>query len=483
MKNKFISIIFLAALTAFAASVSPLESKEFDVRENVAVFAVTTGNIQLDSIADKSADRIRSVFAKLGRFIPAEQGRIKYAFDNITYSDEGDIFRDAAEILEVDIYIVVNSSFDGSKFYGRAEIFPVKKEYSRVKKVFTAESTIAVNIPPKLEKEIALMHRGLPLRADIGCNELGCEISAGQWHGLREGKYASSAGEIEITAVSRYFSRANYAVQKDAAIEIKIYPDAIAAAAEAEREIEINTLMRYGMKGNKSGTAEQRFAESVCIINPGANVCLPAYGSFLALSYLGLPDSDASIPGLAAGGVLLAGQFFYVPAATSFSGNFFPWVKDSDKSTAMSDMHVYLWSALPFTITAVYLDQMSYRLDRVNTLPPFFEERDNAAALFSFLIPGAGLFYKGHRAAGWFAFFAETAIGVYAADNYRDDTKFNFALAGLLAVKGGSVITSYLIGSGYEIFNRETAISGDTSFGIAYLPYSRTYALSLNFFF
>lgn len=468
--RSFIITAFL--ISSFIVVSTVAVAAEMWVKESTAVFIFYRGSSQLDVISMRSAERISGTFYRLGRFMPADPRSLKRVHERgLTISDDGeavDIYRRAAEALGLEFYVVVDTVFDGIKFISTATIIKLSDNVRIPSGRIQVESRLPANIPPKFAAEIAGLHKNIPVDAAIDCSDESCLLYAGQWHGLTPGIFSSSRGVLEITATDRFFSR-TAPLDEDSErddISIKTYPDCDNIISGSFSEIEANTINRYKMRDDASGTAEQKFVESLCVINPGAGLCLPVYGSFLSLEYAGLPDREPSMSGLVLGAVFFTSQIMAVPVATSFDGNFFPWNRDSDKSDSLADLHVYLWAAIPLTFSAVYLDQLASRLKKVEKLPPFFEDRDTTAAVMSFFIPGGGFFYKGRRELGWMAFISETGLAGLAVYNRNEGEKFKWSVAGLIALKGISTGVSWFIDPGYDVFTRETG-QAETEFSFS----------------
>ena len=67
-----------------------------------------------------------------------------------------------------------------------------------------------------------------------------------------------------------------------------------------------------------------------------------------------------------------------------------------------------------------FLDQLAHQFKTNNVLPPFFMNRNETALVLSLLIPGGGMFYKGHRLPGWGFYLSEMFLAgfcVYTKDD------------------------------------------------------------------
>jgi len=120
----------------------------------------------------------------------------------------------------------------------------------------------------------------------------------------------------------------------------------------------------------------------------------------------------------------------------------------------MQDLQKFLWATLPVTFSVAYMDQLAYQFTSTEHLPPFFKDKDNMAAVFSLFIPGGGLFYKGHRLAGWSFYFSEMMTAAYAV--YNNESKpGKYALYVLGAIKLFDIIYAYFSTPSYSFFNLE----------------------------
>jgi hypothetical protein len=153
---------------------------------------------------------------------------------------------------------------------------------------------------------------------------------------------------------------------------------------------------------------------------------------------------------------------------TGFKTNFFPWVKDSDKTSEMQRLHIFLWASLPLTYSASFYNQLAWQYHSKDLLPPLFIDSDNTAAVISLFVPGGGLFYKGQRGAGFAFYAAEMSLlgyGIYTGES----EKRRAAFIGLAAVKVIDIAAAYFVPPGYRVFRDE--ISGSApSFSMGILP-------------
>ena len=218
-----------------------------------------------------------------------------------------------------------------------------------------------------------------------------------------------------------------------------------------------NLVRRKGTEAMllENSPGEKRLFEGICIINPGGNLLLPAYGAYLSTHYMGFDNPEPSTPGLVAAAVFTGTQLTLPVVLTGFRANFFPWVHDRDKSDSMNRLHVFLWGTLPVTYTTAFLDQLAYQYHRAEVLPPLFESRDSFAVTLSALFPGGGLFYKGHRLYGWGYYSSEMiAAGILAYQGTGNITG-KAALATLGGLKLVEILHAWLVEPSYRVYTLE----------------------------
>ena len=199
--------------------------------------------------------------------------------------------------------------------------------------------------------------------------------------------------------------------------------------------------------------SEKRFAEGICFMNMCTSPCLPGYASYLSTDYMGVKKAPNTMVIILSLGIFIA-QTCTIEFMTGFTSNIFPWNRDSDKSERMQDLHIFLWSSIPMTFGASYIDQLTYQLKLANKLPPFFKHKDEAALMFSLFIPGGGLFYKGYSFAGWGYHITELSLVSYGIYNYNKDSG-RYALYGAAALKLIELIHAYIAKTDYDYYNME----------------------------
>lgn len=453
-----------AAHTAADAAQSP---------GDVVIAGEPRGNEALAACTAEAVAEIAQAFERCGRFIPVDNTVLQRAAAALGANAAGRQVTvvDATAALKARLCVIVAVSQAGNVYTGEATIIPFAAEDRAMKRTITVRSGIMMNIPLKLAMSIASLHAGLPIRAEIVHTYGGglCRVDAGQWHGLAQGRCRTGEyGEIDVKSTGRYDAVVQiYSgnTAEGSPMTVLDYPRTRPIAAEIDSRIMENTLRRYGMKSQMPGDdPEKRYIEGICVINPGANACLPGYGAFMATQYLGFRDSAPDTAGIALGASSITAQLLLPSLMTGFSIHFFPWVKDSDKSESMRNFQGFLWMTIPFTVTATYLDQLAVQFSKAEVLPPFFADKDVMAAFLSGIIPGGGFFYKGRRIAGWSFYFSEMMLagyGVYSADHGRRSAA---AFAALGAIKLFEIVDAFITRPSYSFYMREVERgSGDVT--------------------
>ncbi|MFH0975632.1 MAG: hypothetical protein V1874_07595 [Spirochaetota bacterium] len=424
----------------------------------VAVFTIPNNNNSDIILTAETANKIKKVFIDCGRFMPVDD--IPEALFNKAKNESGgdgrDIFNKTAQFLNCDIYVLVSSYQTGNMFYSDVAVVPVNQEYKSLEKIVKLRSKIKLNIPLKAGIEIALLHKNIPVNASV-VKSFGNEtylISAGQWQGIKNDEvYKLPESDIRVIQTGRFESIVKSpAIKKEGeSIVIKIFPDIDKIFLELDNDISRNTVNRYELA---QGTDGKRLLEGICVVNIGGNICVPGYGAFLSTSYLGFKDPKPDWPGITVSATVIGMQFLLPELMTDFKINFFPWEQDSSKTGRMQDLQKFLWITLPVTFSTAYMDQLANQFRSTEHLPPFFNDKDNMAAVFSLFIPGGGLFYKAHRLAGWGFYFSEMSAAGYAVYNYEKKSG-KCALIALGALKLADIIYAYIIRTSYSFYNLE----------------------------
>jgi hypothetical protein len=285
-------------------------------------------------------------------------------------------------------------------------------------------------------------------------------LSAGQWHGLAPGRYTTQQGVIiTVRNTSRFQSLAsipeplrNYPV-----ITIKIYPQYRAVVRDLDAQIDYNTNKKYSLSatGTRGQDPEKQFTLGMCIVNPGANACLPGYGSYLSTSYMGFKNTAPSVGGIVFSTLLFVTHFILPEAMTKLKVNFVPGIMDSDKTVAINNLQIFCWATLPLTASVAFLDQLAYQFKMNSALPPFFMNRNETALTLSLFIPGGGLFYKGHRLPGWSFYLSEMFLAGFCVYTKDDKKKVLYGGIALGGVKLIELITAYFCPPAFEFFKYE----------------------------
>lgn len=468
----FVNAIIIASLIGvFTGSLSAESSAHGDI----VIFPAYTGNSVADVVLKTTADRISDACAASGRLLPVEVNSAQFVLSSADGKDRNDLYRNTAVSLGADCYAVITLYSEGRGFRAVVEFFPLAQEYMKKVFRFSVYAAVAENIPIKAAREFAARMNDFPLVAKVlgqrGDNRF--LLSAGQWHGIKEGTYSSSCGDISITHVTRYTSVAECnGISAGSRITINIYPDNDLFIGMMDRQILENTVRRYGtdeilQKRNGSG---QELILATCLVNQGASFCLPGYGSFLSVEYLGIENGEVDRAAVGFTAVLTTAHFLLPSVLTEFDINFFPWERDSDKTGKMQRLQYFLWATVPVTFSVSYYSQLAYQYREKNLLPPLFLEHDATAALLSLFIPGGGLFYKGYRGAGWAFYAGEMSLAGCAVYMYGSRNG-NVSLAALAALKAADLLAAWMLDPSYEPFIKEIAgMDSSLEFGAAFVP-------------
>ncbi len=445
-----------------------LQAPSFAMKEgppSVAVFGLPQkNNNMLNSLTIETISDIRKIFDEAGRFVPVENVKVNRALEEAEKdSDMENIFENISRLLDADIYIVIGLYQIGNITYADLRVFSLNSEYKKLERKIVLRSAVLMNISIKILREIACLHKGLPVSARIEKirKDNMYIINAGQWHGIYRGfETATDIGKISVVETGRYESLISVEGGKKNpgdTFNIDIYPETSKIILELESRLRKNTIKKHSLENilPKGDNPEKKLLESMCIANIGGNICLPGYASYLTTGYMGFDNPAPSIPGIAVSAATIIAQLSAPCFFTGFNANFFPWIKDSDKNDRMQNLQIFLWTTLPVTYTVSYLDQLSFQFHNNQFLPPFFEDMNNAAAGFSVIIPGGGFFYKGYRIAGWSFYFSEMLLAGYGIYTFSSVEKRNYIFIALGTVKLLDIIGAYFIKSSYDFFNLE----------------------------
>ncbi|MBN2040019.1 MAG: hypothetical protein JW864_08265 [Spirochaetes bacterium] len=465
-----INFLTLVILLSFIIS---SQAEDGTYSDKVGIFGIA-GNRTNAALTTETADYIKKIFTYCGRFMPEESKQLDTALEKAKNSNSRNVYIHAGELLSLDILVMVVSYQLGNAVYSDVNIVPLNSAYENFKKTIRIKSENKLNIPLKAGREIAILHRNLPVTALIKKKyENGLYlINAGEWHGLRENTvYPTQKSDIKIEQTGRFESLARIPHLKEIKekIIIRTYPETDKILEEITNDISGNTISKYSITDITSGNTEKRLLESVCLVNIGTNLIIPGYGAFLSTSYLGFENPKPDPYNITLSTSLIAMHLLLPELMTGFDVNFFPWKQDSDKTEKMQNLQKFLWISLPLTFSASYMDQLAYQFIQSEKLPPFFKNRNNMAGLFSLFIPGGGLFYKGRRAAGWGFYFSEMALAGYGIYNQNKD-KGRYALYASGAVKIFDIAYAWFCSSGFSFYDRELERDVNTPVTIGFRP-------------
>ncbi len=472
MKLLMKALILTASLIFTSAGALSAEST---AHGDIVIFPAYTGNSVADVIIKTTADRLQDACTASGRFLPVEDNSVQFVFRSADGKDRYELYRNTAVSLGTDAYAVITLYGEGKAFRAVVEFFPVAEEYRDKGFKFSVYSAVAENIPLKAAKEFALRLENFPVVAKVlgSRDDNGFLVSAGQWHGLEDGSYNSSCGKIKIYSITRYTSAVDCkGLSEGSRLTIEVYPDNDLFIRMMDRQILENTVRRYGTDEtlNKRKGSGQELILATCLVNQGSSFCLPGYGSFLAVEYLGIENGVVDRTAVGFTAVLTAAHFLLPSVLTEFEIDFFPWDRDSQKTREMQRLQYFLWATVPVTFSVSYYSQLAYQYHEKNLLPPLFAEHDTTAALLSVFIPGGGLFYKGYRGAGWALYAGEMSLAGCAVYMYGTRNGY-ISLAAFAALKAADILAAWMLDPSYESFMREVAGTDRTlNFGAAFVP-------------
>ncbi len=437
--------------------------------KRTAVFGITDNNSVGFAVTREAVDYSKKIFNECGRFMPVEDRQLGLAYEEAKKLSPSNIYNETARLLNLDLYVLVTAYQIGDMIYSDLEVVPVNNKYESLKRRYELKTRIKLNVPLKVGREIALLHRDLPLRTKVleSYGKGNYLIDAGEWDGIRNNDtYRFPEFNIQVVRAGRYESLVKSDMVKSVGDEIiiNIFPDIDKIIAEQEKDISRNTINRYRLENISGGDPEKRLLEGICLVNLGSNICIPGYGAFLSTNYLGLKNTRPDIGSVVVSGTAIGMHFLLPEIITNFKINFFPWEQDPDKTDSMQNLQIFFWLSLPLTFSAAYLDQLTFQFKNTMHLPPFFSDRDNMAAALSFFIPGGGFFYKGQRLQAWVFYFSEMTLAGYSVYNYNKSNTGYYALYALAGLKAIDIIYSYFIKPAYSFYNMEIGTGKGASF-------------------
>jgi len=440
-----------------------LYASEWDSSE-VAVFPVFTGDMQHDEILKTCEFMAGEAFNVSKRFYPLPHNRTEEALRKSDGKDRMELYRKAGAAAGAELLCVLDLSVENGLFRLTVSLEPLDGLYSDVRYENKIYARIPADIAAKCAREIALRLSSLKLKCRVTDKAEGIvKLSAGQWHGLAPGHYRTSAGYVEILTVERFSSSADgAAADQGDIIEIEIYPDTEKYVKQLNREIDENSARFYGTDAalNKRRGSARESIIGTCVINQGASFCLPGYGSFLSVQYMGIEKGEPDMYGIFATGAITALHLSLPSMMNSFDINFFPWIMDAEKDKRDQRLQYFLWGTLPLTFSVSFYNQLAYQYHRKSLLPPLFEDHDATAAAVAVFIPGGGMFYKGRRLEGWCFYLSEMSIAGYSVYQW-DKTSGKAAAGGLLFLKAAEVALSYVVSPSYRVYRTEVGSAGN----------------------
>lgn len=461
--------LFIVIMVTLCCQTRLMAGEEYFI--DVAIFPVFTGEIQHDEILKTCEFMAGEAFNASKRFYPLPHNRVVESIRRSDGKGRAELYRKAASTAGAELFCILDLSVENGLLRLSINLEPVDALYSSVKFNKIIYSRIPANLADKCAMEIALHVSSEKLKCMVieKSDEI-IKINAGQWHGLSSGRYNTSAGYADVLLAGRFSSSIK---GLDAApgdiIEIEIYPDTVKFIEKLKRGIDENTARFYGTDASlnkRRGSAKESII-GTCVINQGASFCLPGYGSFLSVEYMGIDKGEPDMFGVFATGAITTLHLTLPSMMNDFDINFFPWIMDDDKERRDQRLQYFLWGTLPLTFSVSFYNQLAYQYHRKSLLPPLFEDHDLTAAAVSMFIPGGGLFYKGHRFEGWCFYLSEMSLAGYAVYQW-DNTSGKAAAGGVLLLKAVEVAVSYAVDPSYSVYRTETSSADLPDFSVGF---------------
>ncbi len=410
----------------------------------------------LQALSSITKEAVKEAFVDCRQLVPADIE----SFSGMTgMQSPGDIIG-KAHLYGVSLIVYMRVFLVGPVYYCELTFKPLDDTSSFIEETVTVQATIARNIPLKAKREIIKRHKDmLQCTIKTKVDSSSYIIDAGQWHGLDKKVYILRNGRIcAVKVVHRYTAL----VQLDdgyGAGDTLMLPsmvnrtDLLAAIVKTIHE---NVVYEYsGKQLLKGDNDSKRAIEGCCVVNPFGNILLPGYGAFLATHYLGFTHTDPEWWGVYTGASAVVLQLGLVPVLGTGKVNFFPWVKDHDKTDSQYRLHMYLWATLPVTYTVAFFNQLAYAYQKQRLLPPFFDEKDITAVLISAIVPGGGLFYKGERLLGYGYWIGEFTLGGLLAYNWHNKSRRTLLAGMLIGIKLVELVHAWIATPAYTVYSYE----------------------------
>ncbi|MCX8123375.1 MAG: hypothetical protein N3F66_04335 [Spirochaetes bacterium] len=427
-----------------------------DMPVDVVIINTSIQTPMIQALSSITKDAVKEAFTSCRQLVPADVE----SFYSMTGSPSAGDITGTAHLYGVSLLVYMRVFLVGPVYYGELSFVPLDDTTPFKEETITVQATVAKNIPLKIKREIIRRHTDvLQCTVKIKVDAHTYIIDAGQWHGLEVKTYTLNNGKkCEVKVLHRYSALVRledeYTVgdklSLSSTVSRKKLLDALTSA------IHENVVYEYsGKKLLKGDSDSKRAVESCCIVNPFGNILLPGYGAYLATHYLGFTHSEPDWWGVYAGAFTVIGQLLLVPALGNGKVNFFPWIKDHDKTDALYHLHWYVWATLPVTYTVAFFNQLAYAYQKQRLLPPFFDERNVTALLISAIVPGGGLFYKGHRLYGYGYWLSEFTLGGLLAYSFQDTSKRSLWAGMIAGIKLVELFHAWIASPAYTVYSYE----------------------------
>ena len=452
-----ITVSLILAFLAFLPARLPGQDETGPALTKVAIFSDPGDEIEMKRLSEMTVNAASETFHRCGRFYPIERYKTAAMELQISGGSGDERYKKAAALLKCDLLVLIAVRRGPERVFAAMKIIPLSDRYKSLAREIQFETKVPLGIPLKMARELAFFHRNIPLEAKIIAEENGnVLLNAGQWHGLKPGEFRLRDGTaVSIHQTGRFTSLAGVpgpAVQGDT-IQINVYPDTTGEIKDIENRLRRIIDRRYALHPSY-GTTEDRFMTAMLLYNFTVGVIFPGYGTYLSVNSIAREDNPAYGSIILTFGLVFT-HLTLTESLTGYETNFFPWIKDSDKTDSMQRFHIFLWAALPLTLTASFLDQLAHSLAASENTPPFLMNGDEAAAVLSLFIPGGGLFYKGHRLMGWGYYFTEMFLAGYGMYYWGSGTEYIYTYAALGVVKLIEIAHAYLTDFNYDFYRRE----------------------------
>ena len=442
-----------------------------DVPIDVVIVNTSVDTPMIKALSSITSEAIKEAFENGRQLVPYDA----QTFLQITNTKSADEIVGKAHLYGVSLIVYMQVFLVGPVYTCNLTFKPLEAMSTFKEETITIHSTIPKNIPLKAAKEILKRHSDfllVTIKQKINTNTY--IIDAGQWHGLQQGRYTLTDGaECVVVSVKRYSALVTIHADYNEGQQITLnagnkFPMII---KRIDAQIHENINQEYsGKKLLKGDSDGKRAIEATCVVNPLGNIVLPGYGAFLSTHYLGFSHSEPDWPGIYVALGAVATQLMLVPSLGNLDVNFFPWV-NGNKTNAQYRLGIYLWATLPVTYTVAFFNQLSYAYQKQKVLPPFFLHDDVTAFVASAIVPGGGLFYKGHRLWGHTYWLTECSLGGLLTYYWEDGGKRAVFAGAFIGIKLIELIHAVIASPVYSMYTYELSNNENVHVDVGMAPF------------